>query len=159
MSQEIQADTKNTDLTIKIYDLPGLSKSQIKELINCFTVNFSNITINHLEITIIAVPLGWGFNFYLNFVKVGPMALCSTTLGLEDMLFETLSSILIFWGKRMERESDNRSSLEEIDEEIDSTSTDVLTDDQWSSPLPEKVNIDQLLKEFEADRKRRKEKS
>lgn len=156
MSQEIIAEGDNQHLVIRIYGLSRLNNSQVKELVDYFETKFTGLPLDFINVLIIVVPLGRDLNALINLINIGPnLAFYRTSLGLDFGLFETLRNTLIFWREKLKLDPSDQSLA---DEEIDFEDPVDLKDDQQSSSLPKKVNIDQLLKEFKADKKRRKEK-
>ena len=175
MQQQIEASTFSGELIIKTYDLPLLDQNEINQLVGFFQTEFPRFSVGCLKIYITAIrvdPAEEHFIIYVLTTRLSENVLSCNIHFFGDEHFDNLKHILVNFIRelkegldKIEDTGDDSSTAESISEnenepiEIPAEESEIPAEESETliSPLPEEFNVDQLLAEFETERKRQKD--
>jgi len=167
MQQTIEASTFNGELAIKTYDLPLLAQHQINQLVGFFQTEFPRFSVGFLKIYITAIridPAEERFIIYMLTTRLSENVVSCNIHFFGNEHFDNLKYILVNFIRelkegldKIEDASDDSLTAESIPEnENGLIEIPVEESETLISPLPEKFDVDQLLREFTEEEKKKK---
>lgn len=160
--QRIQHYGENYYLLLRIYGLHKLNANQINQVTEFFDKILSGWPIDYSEIAVTVAPIYNNIKSYVIFIRTDDDTVFSTLyLGFNGSIFSDLTKILSAIVGRITNSEDAEYENKEYEEEANES--EELLDENRDSDIapadliPESVDVDDILKDFERER-REKEK-
>lgn len=156
--QKIEASDGSHHLLISIYDLPKLKINETQEIIRIFKEMFSSLPIDFMAMIINVTPLDKQLNSYVIFLKLeDSTAIYSTAIGVSLSIVATLKGFLKAFVAKL---NDNINTIDISEYDSDDLPEEI-KGESYSNDLgfiSGTVNVDDILREFQEEEKRKKEK-